>query len=100
MLEEILEWIWVTADDGMWSFSVGEQLKPLVDLDADEEDDPVLVTLLGEQRVVRANHEDRELYCAEVTSALSVEDATALFLRALTRGHEALAAAPRPLPGT
>jgi hypothetical protein len=97
-LEELLDWIWVEADDGVWSLSLGEELKPLVDLDADEEDDPVLMTLLAEHRVHRAYHEDRELYCVEVTSPLSVEDAAALFLRALTRGHEALAAAPRPLP--
>ena len=97
-LEELLDWIWVGADDGVWSLSLGEELKPLVDLDADEEDDLVLLTLLEEPRVQRAYHEDRELYCAEVTSPLSAEDAAALFLRALTRGHEALAAAPRPLP--
>ena len=97
-LEELLDWIWVAADDGVWSLSLGEELKPLVDLDADEEDDPVLVTLLEEPRVRRAYHEDRELYCVEVASPLSAEDAAALFLRALTRGHGALAAAPRPLP--
>ena len=46
----------------------------------------------------RAYHEDRELYCAEVSAALSLEDAAALFLRALARGHAAVAANPRPLP--
>ena len=97
-LEELLAWMWVGADSGVWNFSVGEELKPLVDLDADEEDDPVLATLLEEPRVSRAYHEDRELYCAEVSAALSPEDAGALFLRALTRGHAAVTASPRPLP--
>ena len=97
-LEQLLAWMWVGADGGVWNFSLGDELKPLIDLDADEEDDPVLATLLEEPRVSRAYHEDRELYCAEVSAALSLEDAAALFLRALTRGHAAVAANPRPLP--
>lgn len=97
-LQELLPWMWVGADGGVWNFSVGDELKPLLDLDSDEEDDPVLATLLEEPRVSRAYHEDRELYCAEVSAALSLEDAAALFLRALARGHAAVAADPRPLP--
>ena len=97
-LDEVLEWALVMADDGRWDFSVADELKPLIDLDADDEDDPVLATLLEEPRIGRAYHEDRELYCAEVTSPLTVEEAAALFLRALTRGHEVVAADPRTLP--
>ena len=88
----------MAADDGVWSFSVGEELKPLVDLDAPEQDDPVLLTLREEPRISRAYHQDRELYRAEVSSALEVEAAAALFLHALTRAHEAGLADPRPLP--
>ena len=56
-LEQLLACTWVGADGGVWNFSVGEG-QPLLDLDADEEDDPVITTLLEEPRVSRAYHED------------------------------------------
>jgi hypothetical protein len=86
-LPELLGYAYLGAEDGRWTFAVGDELKPALDLDADEDTDAVLATLRAHPLVTDAFHEDREVYIAEVADALPVEQAAALAARALVAGH-------------
>lgn len=86
-LEELLGYVYLDAQDGVWTLAVADEVKPVLDLDADEDTDPIVATLLADPRVADAYHEDREVYRAEVTAALTLEDAAALVVRALVAGH-------------
>ena len=85
-LDEVLDCAWVSRNDGQWQLAVADEVFPLLDLDADEETDPIISALLNHPAVTDAFHEDREVYLW-TADATSVEDAAALALAALTAGH-------------
>ncbi|MGN6332741.1 MAG: hypothetical protein ACTHOD_13985 [Motilibacteraceae bacterium] len=93
-LDEVLENTWLYAQHGRWCLSVGDELKALVDLDADEDADQIIATLESHPAVDEAEHADREVYLLLVSAPLTLEEAAALCVRALVAGHaEALRAA-------
>lgn len=93
-MAELLGYAYVSAQRGEWTFAVADELKPALDLDADEDTDAILTTLRAHPLVADAYHEDREVYIVEVADALPVEQAAALAARALVAGHrQALRAA-------
>lgn len=88
-LDEVLEYTSLYAEHGRWCLSVGDEIKPLVDLDADEDADPIILTLETHPAVDEAVHVDREVYLLEVNSPLTLDEAAALSIRALVAAHTA-----------
>lgn len=86
-LTELAEDIWVSLDGEGWTVAVGDELKPYLDLDVDEEDDPLVQALVAHPAFAIAYHEDREVYRAEPPVSLPVEEFAALAVRGLTRHH-------------
>ncbi|MGN6245921.1 MAG: hypothetical protein ACTHQ3_19905 [Motilibacteraceae bacterium] len=68
---------------------MGDELKPLVDLDADEDADPIIAALKTHPAVTEADHPDREVYLFLVSAPLTLDEAAALSIRALVAGHVA-----------
>jgi hypothetical protein len=59
--EELAAFVWIEHDEG-WAIGLGDEIKPYVDLDIDEADDPVISVLQNHPAVREAFHEDREIY--------------------------------------
>ncbi len=81
------EYAWVTTEDGDWTLGLGDEVKPFVDLDVDEADDPALAVLAADPRVLRARHEEREVYRVETREAMTSGEFAALAIRALVAHH-------------
>ncbi len=89
---ELAEEIYVEVDADGWVLAVGDDLKPYLDLDMDEDDDPIVRALRDQPWVASAYHEDREVYRAEVLDGAqtpSVPEFAALAVRALVAHHRA-----------
>jgi hypothetical protein len=88
--EDVAESIWITSDDeeGEWSVSVGDELKPLLDLDVDEDEDPLVLTLRSHPAVAEAGHMDREVYVATLRAPLTLDEFTVLAIRGLLAHHD------------
>ncbi len=89
---EVAHFIWVstlgTHHSPMdWSLAVGEELKPLLDLDVEAEEDPIIRTLLDNPAVAEAVHSDREQYDVVLRAPLALGDMAALAARALIAHH-------------
>ena len=85
-VEELAEYIWLERDHG-WAIGLGDELKPYLDLDIPEEDDPVVAVLKSHPAVEDAYHEDREVYRVELRGQLSTEEFAELAARALVSHH-------------
>lgn len=84
--EELAAFVWIEEDDG-WEIGLGDEVKPYVDLDLDEDDDPVIHVLRSHPAVAGAFHEDREVYRAEFRSPVGLHEFAALAARALVSHH-------------
>lgn len=91
--EELAAFIWVENDDG-WAIGLGDELKPYLDLDLDEPDDPVIRVLKAHPAVADAFHEDREVYRIEQRRAIGTEEFAELAARALVSHHVHVATRP------
>ena len=88
---ELAAYVWV-ADHGDWTIGLGDELKPYLDLDLDEAEDPVIGVLRAHPAVADAWHEDREVYRVETRRRISTEDFAELAARALVSHHVHVAA--------
>lgn len=100
--DEVADYVWViTHDDeseqAHWSVAVGDELKPLLDLDVDQDADPLIATLLAHAAVVEALHADREVYEVVVRTPMTVDEIATLAARGLIAHH--LDAVRRLRPG-
>jgi len=86
-LTDLVDHVWVLDDEDGWSMALGDEVKPLVDLDVDESDDAALAVFLADARVSDAYHEDREVYRVETSTSLTTEEFAVLAVRALTAQH-------------
>lgn len=95
-LEELVTAVWITRDDG-WTFRVGDEVEPYVDLDVPEEDDPALHVLAAHGSVAGAWREDRTVYRVVERRPISVEEFAVLAAQALVAHHRnAVARLPTP----
>ena len=85
--EELAEFVWLEHDDDGWAIGLGDEVKPYLDLDVPEEDDPVVAVLRNHPSVEDAYHEDREVYRVELRRPLSTEEFAELAARALVSHH-------------
>jgi hypothetical protein len=85
-VEELAEYIWLERDHG-WAIGLGDELKPYLDLDVPEEEDPVVAVLKSHPAVEDAYHEDREVYRVEQRGPISTEELAELAARALVSHH-------------
>lgn len=83
--QELVDYVWLNAEDGTWTLALGEELFSLLDLDSDS--DPVLASLRDHADVADAYHEDREVFVFSTTHNFTAAEAAALALQALTAGH-------------
>lgn len=90
--EELAEFVWLEHDDDGWSIGLGDEVKPYLDLDVPEEDDPIIAVLEGHPAVEDAYHEDREVYRVEERHPLSTQEFAELAARALVAHHAQAAA--------
>ena len=88
---ELAAFVWIEDDQG-WTIGLGDEVKPYVDLDIDEADDPVIRVLEAHPAVAEAVHEDRELYRIEQRQPISTEEFAELAARALVSHHVQAAA--------
>lgn len=86
-LSWLADYVWITSEDGGWGLGLGDEVKPYVDLDVDESDDPALAVLTADPRVADAYHEDREVYRVETRAPMTTEEFAVLAIEALTAHH-------------
>ena len=90
---EAAEYVWVSketeeAEMGAdWSLSVADELIPYLDLDVDEQADPLVATLLAHPAVAEAWHADRERYEVTLSSPMESQEFAALASAALVAHH-------------
>ena len=86
-LTDLVDHVWVLDDEDGWSMALGDEVKPLVDLDVEESDDAALAVFVADARVSDAPAEDREVYRVETSTPLTTDDFAVLAVRALTAQH-------------
>ena len=84
--EELAAFVWIEHDEE-WAIGLGDEIKPYVDLDIDEADDPVISVLKNHPAVREAFHEDREVYRIEQRRPISTDEFAELAARALVSHH-------------
>jgi hypothetical protein len=89
--EELAAFIWIENHEA-WTIGLGDEVKPYVDLDMNEADDPVISVLEAHPAVEEAVHEDREVYRVEQRQPISTEEFAELAARALVTHHVQAAA--------
>ena len=88
---EVAAYVWISNDDG-WEIGLDDEMKPHLDLDVPEEQDPIIGVLKSHPGVTHAYHEDREVYRIEQSRPISVEEFAELAVRALVAHHVQVAA--------
>jgi hypothetical protein len=79
--EELAAFIWIENQDG-WAIAVRDDVKPCLDLDIEETDDPLIRVLKAHPAVEDAFHEDREVYRIEHREPINTEVFAELAARA------------------
>lgn len=93
--DEVADYVWIsTYDDetiaqtqAHWAVGVGDELKPLLDLDVPEEEDPLVAMLASHPSVAEAVHSDREQYHVVLRAPITLDDMAALAARGLIAHH-------------
>ena len=85
-VEELARYVWLERDHG-WAIGLGDEMKPYLDLDLPEEEDPVVRVLREHPAVADAYHEDREVYRVEQRRPIGTEEFAELAARALVSHH-------------
>lgn len=85
-VDELAEYIWIEDHDG-WGIGLGDEVKPYLDLDLDEDHDPIVAVLRAHPAVADAYHEDREVYRVEQRRPIGTEEFAELAARALVSHH-------------
>lgn len=89
--QEIAHHVWIEHQQG-WEIGLGGEVKPYLDLDIGESEDPIIGVLEAHPSVEDAFHEDREVYGIEHREPLSTEELAVLVARALVAHHVHVAA--------
>lgn len=84
--EELAAFVWIEHDEG-WEIGLGDEVKPYLDLDLEESEDPIIEVLKAHAAVQDAYHEDREVYRVEERRPIGVEEFAELTARALVSHH-------------
>lgn len=84
--EELAQFVWIENHHG-WAIGLGDEVKPYLDLDITEEDDPLIRVLRSHPAVEDAFHEDREVYMIVQRQPISTEEFAELAARALVSHH-------------
>lgn len=89
---EVAEYVWITVVDEddetpTWSVGVGDELKPLMDLDLDVHEDRLVAVLGSHPAVAAVDHSDREQYEVTVRGRMSLDDIAVLVARGLIAHH-------------
>ncbi|MBT0768273.1 hypothetical protein KIH74_05025 [Kineosporia sp. J2-2] len=77
-----------SGDEGAWSLFLHDSIRPVVDVDVDDAQDPLLRTLRAHPLVVEAEHSDRELYEWRTRGEPSEGEMAALALTGLAAAQE------------
>lgn len=85
--EELAEYVWLAREGLEWQISVGDEVKPYLDLDAPEDRDPILRVLRAHLAVADAWHEDREVYVVRSAHELALDWFAPLAAGALATGQ-------------
>ena len=88
----LADFVWLAREGLDWQVSVGDEVKPYLDLDAPDEGDPILRILRTHPAVVEAWHEDREVYVLRPSHELPLDRVARLAARALATGQVEAAA--------
>ena len=86
-LDWLADYVWITTEDDGWGLGLGDEVKPFVDLDMDESDDPALTVFAADPRVAEAFHEDREVYRVATRTPLTTAEFAVLAIQALSAHH-------------
>jgi hypothetical protein len=84
--EELAGFVWIEDDDG-WAIGLDDEVKPYLDLDIEERDDPLVRVLKAHPAVEDAFHEDREVYRIQPRQPISTAEFAELAARALVSHH-------------
>lgn len=84
---EVADYAWVTCSDGEWSVAVGDELKPLLDLDLPGDQDPLVTTLAAHRGVAQVHHSDREQYDVVLSAPVRLAELASLAARGLVSHH-------------
>lgn len=87
---EVADYVWLLTSDETqwhWSVAVGDELKPLLDLDVDPDEDPLIATLAGHPAVAEVDHVDREEYAVVLRSAMTLDEIAVLAVHGLVAHH-------------
>lgn len=89
---ELAAFVWLLRDRLEWQIALGEELKPYLDLDAPEDQDPILRVLRAHPAVEEAWHEDREVYVVQPVREMALDRLARLAAHALAAGQVEAAA--------
>ena len=84
---DLAHFVWLEHDGEGWEIGLGEEVKPYLDLDIDEADDPIIAVLVAHPSVEDAFHEDREVYVVTLREPLDTPDFAVLVAQALVAHH-------------
>ncbi|UUZ60448.1 hypothetical protein [Nocardioides sp. B-3] len=89
---DVAELVWLTTDDAAhgpwhWSVAVGDELKPLLDLDVPEDQDPFVATVSAHPAVADVAHVDREEYAVVLRSPMTLDEMAVLAVHGLVAHH-------------
>lgn len=90
---EVADHVWISEDDDVpsaqtrWLVAVDDELKPLLDLDRAEEEDPLVAVIAGHPAVAEVMHTDREEYLVVTRTSLTLEEVAELAARGLIAHH-------------
>lgn len=98
---EVADHVWIGRDPGRlrgappeWSVAVDDELKPLLDLDLVEEQDPLVRVLAEHPSTTDVAHVDREVYCFAERHPMTLEEVAVLAARGLIAHHRAAGSGP------
>lgn len=83
---ELAAFVWLEHDEG-WAIDLGDEIKPYVDLDIEDADDPAIIVLKSHPAVADAFHGEREVYRVEERRPIGPDEFAELAARALVSHH-------------
>lgn len=87
---EVADHVWIISGaetQWHWSVAVGDELKPLLDLDVDQDADPLIATVSAHPAVAEVDHVDREEYAVVLRAPMTLDEVAALAVRGLVAHH-------------
>ncbi|QIK74292.1 hypothetical protein [Nocardioides piscis] len=93
--DEVANFVWVSTHDvgpsqtqsAHWSVGIGDELKPVLDLDVPEDEDALTATLADSPAVGEVAHMDREDYEVTLAAPMTLDEIAALAAQGLIAHH-------------